>query len=180
MIARDVLAEVAEMLRPKRALRPSEAATQYLRNDRGPWSRSLTPMMTEPLDALADRRYRAVVLVGPARTGKTLGRVHGAITYAAIVENADTMVVSMSQDAARDFSRTEVDRVIRHSPELAARISAADDFTHDKQWRSGATLKIAWPAISLGARRNTCCSRTTTARLFATTSTARVRCSTSR
>jgi phage terminase large subunit GpA-like protein len=60
------------------------------------------------------------------------------------------MVVQMSQDVARDFSRMEVDRVIRYSPELAEQLSprARDDNTYDKFFRSGMVLKLAWPSIN--------------------------------
>ncbi len=150
--ASEVFREVAALIRPPRRTRPSELAAKYLRNERGPWSAELAPMMVEPLDAIASRECSGVVFVGPARSSKTFSLMHGAMVYAAL-SNADATVVSMSQDAARDFSRTEVDRVIANSPELAARLSARDDFTHDKQWRSGATLKIVWPAISMLAGR---------------------------
>ncbi|WP_421020558.1 phage terminase large subunit family protein, partial [Klebsiella pneumoniae] len=95
---------------------------------------------------LAGRDYRGVVFVGPARTGKTFSLVHGAISYAVTAGAGDLMVVQTSQDSARDFSRTEVDRVLRHSPELAARMStrARDDSTHEKYTRAGNVVKIGW------------------------------------
>jgi phage terminase large subunit GpA-like protein len=117
------MTEVAELLRAPRRTSPSEAAARYLCNERGAWSLELTPMMREPLDQLASRDYRGVVFVGPARTGKTFALVHGAIAYSAMCAPGDALIVQTSQDAARDFSRTEIDRVIRHSPELAARLS---------------------------------------------------------
>ena len=131
-------------------MRPSEAAAEYLRNDRGAWSAELAPMMCEPLDMLASREYQGVVYAGPARTGKNSSLVHGAIAYAVTCAHGDMSVIQMSQDAARDFSRSEVDRVFRYSPELAARLSprARDDNTYDKFMRSGAQLRIGWPVIS--------------------------------
>lgn len=147
--SKTLLTETAELLRPPRRMRPSEAASAYLRNDRGAWSVELTPMLREPLDQLASRNYRGIVFAGPARTGKTFGLVHGAIAYSTVCAPGDTLVVQMSQDAARDFSRTEVDRVFRYSPELAARLSprARDDNVFDKILRSGALLKFGWPVI---------------------------------
>src|ERR1019366_4222333 len=121
--APDVMIEVAELLRPPRRSSPSEAAARYLYNERGAWSLDLTPMWAEPLDLLASRTYKGIVVVGPARTGKTFALVHGAICYAATCSPGDLLVMQTSQDQARDFSRTEIDRVLRYSPELAARMS---------------------------------------------------------
>jgi phage terminase large subunit GpA-like protein len=44
----------------------------------------------------------------------------------------------------------DLERAIRHSPELAAAMSprARDDNTFDKFFRNGMTLKLGWPAIS--------------------------------
>jgi len=107
-------------------------------------------MMVEPLDLIAGREYTGIMFVGPARTGKTFSLIHAAVSYVVTCAPGDTLVVQMSQDAARDFSRMEVDRVIRHSPELARRLSprARDDNTYDKFFRSGMVLKLGWPAVS--------------------------------
>ena len=153
--AADVMLDVADLLRPPRRISPSEAASRYLATERGPWSAELVPMWHEPLDLLASREYRGIVVAGPARTGKTLALVHGAVAYNIICAPADMLIVSMSQDSARDLSRSEVDRVIRHSPELAARLSsrAVDDNVFDKHYRSGVMLKIGWPVVSQLAAR---------------------------
>lgn len=147
---RETTLVVREGLLPSRRMRPSEAAAAYLRNEKGPWDPSSAPMMIEPLDLLASRQYQGIIYVGPARTGKTFSLIHGGITYAVCCSPGDMLVTQMSQDAARDFSRTEVDRVIRYSPELLDRMSRRprDDNTFDKFFRSGVSLKLGWPAIS--------------------------------
>lgn len=146
----DVIHGVAELVRPPRRMRPSEAAAAYLRNEKGAWSPQLAPMMVEPLDLLAGRDYTGIIFVGPQRTGKTFGLIHAGITWIVTCAPGDTLVGHMSQDTARDFSRMEVDRVIRYSPELEARLSlrARDDNTFDKFFRSGMVLKLGWPALS--------------------------------
>jgi phage terminase large subunit GpA-like protein len=148
--ARDVTRGVAELVRPPRRIRPSEAAGKYLRNDKGPWTADVAPMMLEPLDLLGGREYTGIVLVGPQRGGKTFGLIHAGMNYAVTCAPGDAMIVQMSQDVARDFSRMEVDRVIRYSPELAEQLSprARDDNTYDKFFRSGMVLKLAWPSIN--------------------------------
>jgi phage terminase large subunit GpA-like protein len=148
--ARDISHRTAELIRPPRRIRPSEAASRYLRNDKGAWDPSLTPEMIEPLDLLASREYTGIVFVGPARSGKTFGLILAGAAYITTCAPGDSLIVQMSQDSARDFSRMDLDRSIRHSPELLQRLSprARDDNTFDKFFRSGIVLKIGWPAVT--------------------------------
>jgi phage terminase large subunit GpA-like protein len=116
----------------------------------GPWSPTETPYMVEPMDRLASRRHEAVCFVGPARTGKTMGLLDGWIAHVVVNDPGDAMIVQMTQDKAREFSKVRVDRMLRHSPALAAlkSASAQDDNTHDKSFRHGMWLRIAWPTVS--------------------------------
>jgi len=148
--ARDVTRYTAEMIRPPRRMLPSEAARRYLETEKGRWDPSLSPMMIEPLDLLASREYQGVVFVGPARSSKTMSLILGGITYAVTCAPGDVLITQMSQDTARDFSLTDLDRAIRHSPALREALSprARDDNTYDKFFRSGMRLKVGWPSIS--------------------------------
>lgn len=148
--AHEVACTTAEILRPPRRLSPSHASSKWLKTEKGPWVPELVPYCTEPLDLLSGREYRGIVFVGPARTGKTMGLILGGITYVVTCAPGDMLVVQMSQAAARDFSKMDLDRAIRHSPELADRLSprAQDDNTFDKFFRSGVALKLGWPAVS--------------------------------
>lgn len=147
--ARYVTRHTAELVRPPRRLRPSEAAGQ-LQTEKGPWDPELVPMMIEPLDQFASRQYRGVVFVGSARTGKTMALILGGVTYAVTCAPGDVLIIQMSQATARDFSLTDLDRAIEHSPALSKAISprARDDNTYDKFFRSGMRVKIGWPAAS--------------------------------
>jgi phage terminase large subunit GpA-like protein len=148
--ARDVSRTVAELYRPPRRMKPSAATGKYLRNDKGAYDLSLSPMMVEPLDLLSSREYQGIVFVGPARSSKTYSLLLGGLTYVITSAPGDMLMVQMTGESARDFSRGDLDRAIRHSPELAKRLStrARDDNTFDKFWRSGVSLKIGWPAVS--------------------------------
>lgn len=148
--AQAVTARTAELCRPPRRMLPSEAAAQYLYTEKGAWDPALTPMLVEPLNALGGREYTGIVFVGPARTGKTMSLLLGGVAYIVTCAPGDTLMVQMSQDTARDFSRMDLDRAIRNSPALADRLSprARDDNTYDKFFRSGIVLKLGWPAVS--------------------------------
>lgn len=152
---RDIRRGVAEILRPPRRLRVSEAASRYLRvsvpgSYEGPWSPDLTPYMVEPMDLLASRALEAVVFVGPARSGKTLALIDAWIAYAVCCDPGDMMVVQTSQETARDFSRRRIDRMHRNSPEIGKWLSPRrnDDNTHDKHYRHFMILTIGWPSIN--------------------------------
>lgn len=151
-LARDTTRAVAEIVRPSRRMLPSEAAAEFkLRDKEGKeWSPDVAPYMVDPLDALASRRYKGIVFVGPARTSKTFSLIHGGLNYIVTCAPGDTTVVQSSQDTARDLSKFEFDPVVRNSVGLRERISprAQDNNTFDKIFRSGMVVKFGWPAVS--------------------------------
>lgn len=116
----------------------------------GPWSADETPYMVEPMDALASRAHEAVCFVGPSRSGKTMGLLDGWMAHAVCNDPGDMLVVQMSQDKAREYSKVRVDRAILHSPALHEQMSGSghDDNTHDKLFKHGMWLKIGWPSSS--------------------------------
>lgn len=116
----------------------------------GPWSPYEAPYMIEPMDMLASRKHEAVCFVGPARTGKTMGLLDGWLSHVVTNDPGDMLVVQMSQEKAREYSKTRVDRAIRNSPKLKELMSPSrhDDNTHDKLFRHGMWLKIGWPAAT--------------------------------
>lgn len=142
-------------LRPPRRLSVSEGAAANLMINQpggyvGPWASTETPYMVEPMDMLASRRHEAVCFVGPARTGKTMGLLEGWASHVIVNDPGDMLIVQMTQDKAREYSKTRIDRMLRHSPNLAALKSAStqDDNTHDKAFRHGMWLRIGWPTVS--------------------------------
>jgi phage terminase large subunit GpA-like protein len=115
----------------------------------GHWNPDETPYMVEPLDMLASRRHEAVVFCGPARTGKTVALLLGWMAHAVVNDPGDMLFVQMTQDKARDMSKTDLARALRHSDALSSMISGSqDDTVHDKMFRNGMFLKIAWPTVS--------------------------------
>lgn len=116
----------------------------------GPWDPEEAPYMVEPMDALASRRHEAEVFVGPARTGKTAGLLLGWLAHNVVNDPGDMLFIQMSQDKAREFSKTDVSRAIRNSPKIGEMLSgsASDMNTHDVMFRHGMWLRIAWPTVS--------------------------------
>ncbi|WP_375738063.1 phage terminase large subunit family protein [Pseudomonas boanensis] len=151
----DIVRNIAELIRPPRRISVSQAAQDYLiLNEPGGYQGKFTldvaPYMREPMDLKASRRFEGVVFVGPARSLKTQALVDGGMAYTVTCDPGDALIVQMSQEAARDFSRTRVDRAIRYSPEIKSKLSTgrADDNVYDKFFKTGQVLKIGWPAVS--------------------------------
>ncbi|HHA2753219.1 TPA: terminase gpA endonuclease subunit [Stenotrophomonas maltophilia] len=117
----------------------------------GSWDPDTTPYMVEPLDTTGSRHYEAVVFVGPARSGKTISLIDARLAYLITCNPADAMVVQMSKDAAEDYSKTRIARSIAASPELRSRLSprAHDDNILLKFFRSGMSLRMGWPSVSV-------------------------------
>lgn len=153
--ARELRVGVAEMIRPPRRIKVSEGAKAlHVANASGAagkWDPSVSPYMVQPLDMTGSRHYEAVVFVGPARSGKTISLIDARLAYLITCNPADTMVVQMSKDAAEDYSKTRIARGIAASPELRKRLSprAHDDNILLKFFRSGMSLRMGWPSISV-------------------------------
>jgi len=116
----------------------------------GAWSATETPYMVEPMNMQASRRHEAVCFVGPARTGKTMGLLEGWAAHVVTNDPGDMLIVQMTQEKAREYSKTRIDRMIRHSPKVHELMSAnaQADNTHDKMFKHGMWLRIGWPTVS--------------------------------
>lgn len=112
------------------------------------WSPDATPYMVEPLDCMGSRLYDAVIFAGPARTGKTNALVDGYVAYKIDCDPGDGLIVQISEEKAREFSKKRIDRMLQNSPELAKRLSPRghDNNVHDKTFRAGNYLGIKWPS----------------------------------
>lgn len=144
---RKLTLELAEIVAPPKNTLPVETVTENLRTAAGAWDAKLVPMMIEPLNLLASRRYQGIVFVGPARSGKSFTLVIGGIIYVVTTSPADTQITHYTQDSAREFSRKDLDRALRNSPNLRAKLSSKsrDDNVFDKTFTSGMILNMAWP-----------------------------------
>lgn len=152
------LADVASgfsAFRPPKRVPVSQAAAQHLVISQpggfnGSFSLDEAPYMIEPMDTLASRRHEAVTFVGPSRSSKTMSLVDGWIAHNVCCDPGDMLVVQMSQEKAREYSKTRVDRSIRSSPDIRAMTTSRvqDDNTHDKMFRNGMFLRIGWPTVT--------------------------------
>jgi phage terminase large subunit GpA-like protein len=149
-----IVSASAEGVRPAERLSVSEAAAKYhIVNNPGsyvgPFSLDKAPYLIEPMDEMTSLDLKAVVFVGPARTGKSAMLINW-LCHTAICDPADMLVVHMTQSTARDWSQADLDKAVRNSPELRARMvpGRQNDNVHDKSFLSGMRLLIKWPSIT--------------------------------
>jgi phage terminase large subunit GpA-like protein len=145
--------EALPALAPSLRISVPEAAARYRVVDapgyRGPWRNEVAPQMVEPQAMMTSRRYEGVIFVGPARTLKTDGMVVNVIAHRVMTQPRDVRVIHMNKDTAREFSLGTIDKMIRTSPAISARLvrGRRADNIFDKQFSGGMRLTIGWPVI---------------------------------
>lgn len=154
--ARDIRRDVSGILRAPRRMPVADAVSTYMRVPMGagnsvPWDPDLAPYVIEPMNCLASREYDAVVFVGPARTGKTIGLIDGWIVYNVVCDPADMLVFQVSEEKAREHSKKRLDRTFRCSPEVKTLLSPRrnDNNVYDRTFRAGNYLKLGWPSVNI-------------------------------
>ena len=151
--AANVRREVAALARPPIRIAVSKAAAKYVKVQSGSgttsWDPTLTPYMVEPMDLMRSRLFESVVFVGPARTGKTQALIDCFTGYMVTCDPSDTLVVQISQEKAKDFSKLRINRLHRNSPEIGGKLSISkqDDNVFEKYYRAGNVLKLGWPTV---------------------------------
>ncbi|ELU3398693.1 phage terminase large subunit family protein [Escherichia coli] len=144
------------ILRAPRRMRVADAVAQYMRVPMGagnsvPWDPLVAPYVIEPMNCLASREYDAVIFVGPARTGKTIGLIDGWVIYNVICDPADMLIIQMTEEKAREHSKKRLARTFRVSPEVVSRLSPNKNGNnvYDRTFLAGNYLKIGWPSVNI-------------------------------
>lgn len=150
----ELVSSVAAMVRPPERLTVAEAAETYvfLNNPGsyvGQWDNSFAPYLVEPMEVLTSDQFQGMIFAGPVRAGKSAMCLNW-ITHSAICDPADTMVVHMTQNSARDWSQGDLRKAIRNTPILqdAVMPGRQNQNTHDIRFKSEMLLLVKWPTIS--------------------------------
>ncbi|MFV7281592.1 phage terminase large subunit family protein [Citrobacter cronae] len=154
--AAELRKNTAGIIRAPRRMPVAEAVHKYMRVPVGvgnsvEWDPNLAPYVVEPMNCLASREYDAVIFVGPARTGKTIGLIDGWVVYNVVCDPSDMLIIQMTEEKAREHSKKRLARTFRVSPEVACRLSPSrnDNNVHDRTFLAGNYLKIGWPSINI-------------------------------
>lgn len=126
--AKTLKIDSGDLFAAPRRMPVADAVTSYMRVPVGagnsvPWDPRVAPYIVEPMNCLTSRQYDAVVFVGPARTGKTIGLIDGWVVYNIVCDPSDIMIVQMTQDKAQEHSKKRLARTFRCSPEVVKRLS---------------------------------------------------------
>ena len=151
--AHDILHDMSEMFKPPRRIDVADAVEQSVMiatpgGFAGKWSGDQTPYMVEPMNNISSRQFNSVIFAGPARTGKTQGLIDGGIGYIITCDPSDILVIHMTEEAARRYSRLRIKRMLNNSPDLKAKLStvAHDDNVMAKYFKNGTALILAYPS----------------------------------
>ena len=113
---------------------------------------SITPVESRPVRCIQVDSKDSLFLAGEGfiPTHNTVGLLLGWMAHTIVNDPGDMLFIQMTQDKAREFSKTDVSRAINNSPDISAMLSvaASDRNTHDVMFRNGAWLRIAWPTVS--------------------------------
>lgn len=149
-----MMAAAAAGVRPPERLSVSQSAerTRYLNNPAsyvGPWDNSIAPYLVEVQDTLASLDYTGLVFAGPARCGKS-DIFFNWLGDTAVRDPADMMIIHMTKDVARDWSKADLQRMFRHSKKVGATVTPGRNNmnVHDVSFLSGMRLLVKWPTVS--------------------------------
>ncbi|WP_431356281.1 phage terminase large subunit family protein [Enterobacter bugandensis] len=103
------------------------------------------------MNCLASREYYAVVFVGPARTGKTIGLINGWIVYNIVCDPARYAFDSGIRGKSSRAFKKRLDRTFRYSPEVKTRLSPRrnDNNVYDRTFRADKYLRLGWPSVNI-------------------------------
>ena len=126
--AKGVRVDSAGILFAPRRMQVAAAVEEYMRVPMGagnsvPWDPLVAPYVIEAMNCLSSREYDAVIFVGPARTGKTIGLIDGWIVYNIVCDPSDALIIQMTEEKAREHSKKRLARTFRVSPDVASRLS---------------------------------------------------------
>lgn len=151
--AMDCVLQALPALSPAQRITVPAAAEAYRIVDapgyRGEWRNATAPQMVEPAEMMTSRRYRGVIFAGPARTLKTDALVVNTIAHRIMAQPRDLRVIHMTESTAREFSKGTVDKLLRASPKIRAKLldKRGADNVFEKQFAGGMRLTIGWPVI---------------------------------
>lgn len=147
---------ISGIIRAPRRMLVADAVKQFMRVPMGagnsvPWDPLVAPYVIEPMNCLASRAYDAVVFIGPARTGKTIGLIDGWVVYNIVCDPSDMLVIQVSEEKAREHSKKRLARTFRVSEEVAKRLSPNrnDNNVYDRTFLAGNYLKLGWPSVNI-------------------------------
>jgi len=110
----------------------------------------ITPAPTRPVKCIQVASPKHTYLVGPTFivTHNTAALGEAFLAHAVFHDPGDMILVQMTREKAREYSRQRIDRMIRANPALKRMLlRATDDNTFDKLFTNGMWVRLAWPTV---------------------------------
>jgi len=155
-----------DVFRPKPRLKVSEWAARHriISPDAGaampgPWRNEMTPYLVDIMDALSDPEVTDMVIMKSVRVGFTEGVIGNGVGYFVDQEPSPIIVVQPTETDAKDWSKTQLQPMLRDMPTLGRRFSSSgsrdpENTLLDKRF-TGGYLKIRGAHSPKAARRIT-------------------------
>ncbi|WP_158161218.1 terminase gpA endonuclease subunit [Grimontia hollisae] len=105
---------------------------------------SQVPYMRLPLNTLARRIFEALILGGPARSGKTKALIEGWINYTVTQAPGDMLLIYSTKKKAEQVSKTDLDRCFANTPGIARLRTGrkSDDNITFKHFKNGMNISL--------------------------------------
>lgn len=105
---------------------------------------SQVPYIREPMECLSRRIYEAVILMGPARSGKTKGLVEGWINYTVTQAPGDMLLIYSTKKKAESMSKKDLARCFAATEEINKLRTGrkSDDTLTFKHFLNGMNLSL--------------------------------------
>ncbi|WED23067.1 phage terminase large subunit family protein [Vibrio sp. JC009] len=105
---------------------------------------SQVPYVREPMNCLARRIYDAVILMGPARSGKTKGLVEGWVNYAVTQAPGDMLLIYSTKKKAESMSKKDLARCFASTEKISKLRTGrkSDDTLTFKHFLNGMNLTL--------------------------------------
>ena len=114
---------------------------------------SIRQVKTRPVKCIQVDSPSSLYLAGRTMipTHNTNALIDGWVAYVVSCDPGDMLIVQISEEKAREYSKKRIDRMLRNSPRLAELMSphGHDNNVHDKTFRAGNYLGIKWPTVNV-------------------------------
>ncbi|OWJ69831.1 terminase [Haematobacter massiliensis] len=148
----ELVLDALPLLDPPSRITVTEAAERALRVPvSGRWSdfdRSVAPYTVEPQDLSQSRRFKGVVFVGPAQSGKSQ-MLLSVSAHAITCAPGPVQLIHMTKTDADAWVEEKLDPAIMNSPRLLERLGKArEDSTFSRKRFKGMRLAIGYPVAN--------------------------------
>ena len=121
------------------------------------WNPETVHMLHMPMRDLTERRYKSVIFVGAARTGKTMSLVTLFLAYTVLADPVDFALFMPTEQLASYYSKKRWGvELLMEMPQIRDQIRAGsgNETVYTKILKSGAIVNFGWNSVSQVASKD--------------------------